>query len=54
MIEGTVIAKNGPVSFEVDEKGNVFQRHLDQIRFRIADSNVESAVYNETARRGLK
>ena len=29
---GTVIAKNGPVSFEVDVKGHMLRRHLDQIR----------------------
>ena len=39
---GTVIAKNGPVSFEVDVKGHVLRRHLDQIRYRVPDLDRES------------
>ena len=38
----TVIAKNEPVSFEVDVKGHVLRRHLDQIRYRVPDLDRES------------
>ena len=41
-LTGRVIGKDGLVSFEVDVKGHILRRYIDQIRYRVADLDWEA------------